>query len=78
MPLIDDLENFYKRYTNKTFSFLPENGILKTEISSLMLLYDTIYYNVDDTIQFFCNRQFSCIFQKQIIALNFYARWKKL
>lgn len=58
MSLINDLENFYKRYTNKTFSFLPENGILKTEISSLMLLYDTIYYNVDDTIQFFLGENY--------------------
>lgn len=53
MSLIDDLENLYENYTNNTFSFLAENGIYKTEITSLMLLYDTFYYNIDDTIQFF-------------------------
>lgn len=58
MSLIDDLENLYKNYTNNTFSFLAENGIYKTEITSLMLLYDTFYYNIDDTIQFFLSEHY--------------------
>ena len=53
MQLIEELEDKYNQYTGKNFSFLSDRGILKTEISSLMLLYDTVYYNVDDTIKFF-------------------------
>ena len=53
MQLIEELEDKYNQYTGKNFSFLSDRGILKTEISSLMLLYDTVYYNADDTIKFF-------------------------
>ena len=53
IQLIEELEDKYNQYTGKNFSFLSDRGILKTEISSLMLLYDTVYYNVDDTIKFF-------------------------
>ena len=53
MDKMKELEEFYRQYTNKNFSFLSDNGILLTEITSLMLLFDNVYYDVEETIKYF-------------------------
>lgn len=55
MTDVDDLEACYFDLTGDNFSFLSDNSIPKTEFPSLVLFYDTVYYDVEETINYFIN-----------------------
>jgi SAM-dependent methyltransferase len=53
MDYITEIEQEYLSQANTDFSFLTKHGIVKTEVTSLMLLYDNCKYNSDEAIHFF-------------------------
>lgn len=55
MDYLNEIEQEYLLETGNDFSFLTEHDIFKTEISSLMLLYDNCNYDIEKSILFFLN-----------------------
>lgn len=55
MNAIDEIEKVCLSETGNSLLFLSDYGIPKTEITSLMLLYDNCKYNVGETIDYFIN-----------------------
>jgi hypothetical protein len=55
MDYMHEIEQEYFQETNTDFSFLTKHGIVKTEITSLMLLYDNNNYDIKQSIHFFIN-----------------------
>lgn len=51
--LIIEIEKQYYQSTSKNFDFLVNHNIPKTEISSLLLIFDFNKYNIDNTINYF-------------------------
>ncbi|WP_461252927.1 hypothetical protein [Treponema sp. R8-4-B8] len=52
---MNEIENEYILRTGNDFSFLEKHEIYKTEITSLMLLYDNCKYDIEQTINYFLN-----------------------
>jgi len=53
MDYMKEIEHEYLLETGSDFSFLSNHGIFKTEISSLMLLYDNCNYDIEKSILYF-------------------------
>ena len=50
---MNEIEQEYLSETGRDFSFMSNHNIFKTEITSLMLLYDTCNYDIEQTIDYF-------------------------
>jgi len=55
MDFMNEIENEYILRTGNDFSFLAKHDIFKTEITSLMLIYDNYSYDIEQTIKSFLN-----------------------
>ena len=55
MDFMNEIENEYISRAGNDFSFLTKHEIFKTEITSLMLLYDNCKYEIEQTITYFLN-----------------------
>ncbi|MDR0516492.1 MAG: hypothetical protein LBH25_05540 [Fibromonadaceae bacterium] len=55
MECIDEIESEYFSKTGRDFSFLPEHGIPKNEITFLMFMYDYSHFNIEQLISFLTN-----------------------
>jgi hypothetical protein len=53
MDYMAEIEHEYLLETGNDFSFLPNHGIFKTEITSLLLFYDTCKYDIEESISHF-------------------------